>query len=437
MNELDIIKEKIKEFFDKFENKESMTISETITLFKEIFKDNYFEKNTYEDSPYYKLDTESIYIKEGYGIGISKVSGPGDFTGGGLVSHKGVDLFVFSELADYSIVLFDESERNKNIKNYEKLFDLDLSLDNLMEVRDDYIFKCLPEKIKKNEQLILERYKKLKRSAEVKHDMDVEDDLISYYGGLDVTINPTEYYLYNSLLTHKEDTFFMKRAMMLFIQDFPDYIDDEIDRCEHALYMIINKDEYYKIANLDKDIFLYLNEFSNINKERDEYSAERSKLQIKLKDSLEMLKKLNKNKYNIMDLLTGKKKENDIRIVNLENSIVNIKNRILEIDDEMDKLSQMYKEFEKEEEQSKKDKIKISSNLEREFEDFTLDPDFEAGPYVDGEYYLITSLDRLINKKDEYIEKLNELKQMKSFIPKTIENKNEKTKEIDKVEYDY
>ena len=53
------------------------------------------------------------------------------------------------------------------------------------------------------------------------YDNDVNNDLISYYVGLDVTVHSTEYYLYNSLLENKYNENFMNVAMPLFNQDFP------------------------------------------------------------------------------------------------------------------------------------------------------------------------------------------------------------------------
>lgn len=437
MEKIEVIKMKIEQFLKKFKNQETITINETILLFKQIFKDEYLENNIYENHPYYKLNTDKLYIKNGYGIGLEVVSGPGDIGFGGATSHTGIDVYIFSEINKEFITLFSKNEKEKNIKDMNKLFDFKLSLDNVLKIEDDFVFKCLPESIKNNEIIINKRYEKLKREAEVKHEDDIEDDLISYYGGLDVTIHSTEEYLYNSLLINIEDTDFIEKAMPLFIKDFPDYISQEIDICEHALYMIEHKEEYYAIARLSQDIFEYNIEFNKIDNSRDEYLEEKSRLQENLSDILDKIKEFSGKKYNIFDFFTNKKNEDTIKLTNLKNDLNVIKNRMNEIDNEMNKLEQLYEKFEIEQEECRKSKNEISSNLERKFEDFTLNPDFEDEPYIDGNFRLITSLNRLIKEEKNYISKLEELKQMQSFSLKTIEQKTEQSKEENLLEYNY
>lgn len=437
MEKIEVIKMKIEQFLKKFKNQETITINETILLFKQIFKDEYLENNIYENHPYYKLNTDKLYIKNSYGIGLEIVSGPGDIGFGGATSHTGIDVYIFSKINKEFITLFSENEKEKNIKDINKLFDFKLSLDNVLKIEDDFVFKCLPESIKNNEIIINKRYEKLKREAEVKHEDDIEDDLISYYGGLDVTIHSTEEYLYDSLLINIEDTAFMEKAMPLFIKDFPDYISQEIDICEHALYMIEHKEEYYEIARLSQDIFEYNIEFNKIDNSRYEYLEEKSRLQEDLSDILDKIKEFSGKKYNIFDFFTNRKNEDTIKLTNLKNNLNVIKNRINEIDNEMNKLDQLYEKFEIEQEGCRKSKNEISSNLERKFEDFTLNPDFEDEPYIDGNFRLTTSLNRLIKEEKNYISKLEELKQMKSFSLKTIEQKIEQTKEENLLEYNY
>ena len=57
----------------------------------------------------------------------------------------------------------------------------------------------------------------------------------------------------------------------------------------------------------------------------------------------------------------------------------------------------------------------LRKELKYPFKDYTLIPDFEDDSYIESEYYLKVSLDRLINKKDFYNQKLNELEFMKSY----------------------
>lgn len=265
MNNLEDIKKKINILIKDFKNKKINTPDEIMNRFKELFNNEYFEINETENRPYFKWKSESIYIKNGYGIGISKVWGPMDFSAK-AISHEGVDVYIFSEIANEYVTLFDESERNTNLEKVERLYDIDLSIKNLKEVRNDIVFKTLPDEIKNKDEIVNERYRNLKITAEDNFENDIKDELISYYGGLDVTIHSTEYYLYNSLLKHIEDENFMKKVIPLFVADFPDYINDEIDICEYALYMIYHKEDFYKWADLTETMYVLKLKINEIEK---------------------------------------------------------------------------------------------------------------------------------------------------------------------------
>ena len=211
MNEIDKIKEKISKFLEEFKSEQIKSPDDAIKRFKELFKNEYFEIYTHEKEPYYESHNRSIYIVDGYGIGIENVWGPGDFTGGGLVSHEGEDVCIFSKLANTYINLFECSERNNNLGNISELYNIDLSQENLEEVEDDNVFLTIPNSLKNADELVKERYNNLKRIAEKRHENDIENDMISYYGGLDIIIHSTEYYLYQSLLKQIDDVEFMKK----------------------------------------------------------------------------------------------------------------------------------------------------------------------------------------------------------------------------------
>lgn len=421
MDELNAIKSKLQLFLN--EAKTLNSSNETIEKFKEIFKDNYFEENISEESPYYKLYSQELYIKNGCGIGITKVSGPGDFMTLDNPSHRGTDVYIFSELADKSIRLFEESKKMDIETDIDDFFKMDFSTKKLLDIRDDIIFKSIPDKIKNKDEIIKGRYEKLKSSSEIKHKNDIEDDLISYYGGLDVTINSTEYYLYESLTKHIEDTYFMKKVMPLFLKDFPNYIDNQIDICEHELYMIENKEKYYEWVKLDEDIFSYNSSSNDIWEFKEDKNKEKEEIQLKLNEILDKCKTIKEKKYNIFDLIKGKRKDDRIKINNINAQIDNLKKDLIKIEKRLNEADIKYKELEKEEENCKKQKQELSLTLERKFEDFTLNPDFDDWPYIGSKYYLEVSLDRLIDNENEYRERLLQLRQVKSFLPKDLKEK--------------
>lgn len=430
MNNLENIKEKINILIKEFESKQVNTPDEIMNRFKELFKNEYFEICENENKPYFESHSENFYINNGYGIGISKVWGPMDFAGGGVVSHKGVDVYIFSAIADEYITLLEWSERNTKLEDSEKLYDIDLSIDKLKKLRNDIVFKVLPDEIKNNDELIKERYRNLKISAEVNHENDINDNLISYYGGLDVTINSTEYYLYNSLLEHIDDEYFMRKAIPLFVADFPNYICEQIDICKHALYMIENQEQYYKLADLDELMYSLKADFNQLEIFKSEVSEKKKNTEMQLKEIVSECKKLSEKRYNIIDRLLGKRKNDRIKLNNIQIKIDTLKSTLEEINRDFKDSQLEYTELEKQENLYKQEQKEIYSKLERKFKDFTLNPDFEDGPYINGKYYLKVSLDRLINKENEYREKLNELQRVDEYATKEIKAKKEHNNSI-------
>lgn len=426
MSDLKEIKEKMQQFLDEFKNLN--TPDEAIEKFKQIFDGEYYETFTDVDEPYYECHTQKLYLNNGYGIGIEKSWGPFDFAGGGVVSHEGEDLYIFSKLADKGIMLFEYSEKEKIPEDIEFLYNIDLSTKNLLSVDDDLIFNFVPEnELETTDEMLIGRYENLKRKAELDHDNDVNNDLISYYGGLDVTIHSTEYYLYNSLLENKYNEDFMNKAMPLFNQDFPSYFNDEIEECNQALYIIENKDKYYKLINFEE------REFKDVGTELHFMDAikttegKQSELQIKLDGVLNKLNDIKSKKYNIIDFIRGSKKKDFEKANKIQQNIDLIKSEldIKEKELELDKSN--YEKLQNEMKSDEEQKAKLKEELKYPFKDFTLVPDFEDEPYIKGEYHLKVSLDRLINRKNFYTQKLHELEFMKSYAnSKKLTIKNDK-----------
>lgn len=427
MLDLKEIKEKMQEFLDEFKN--VSTPDEAIKKFKQIFDGKYYETFTDVDEPYYECHTQKLYLQNGYGIGIEKLWGPGDFAGGGAISHEGEDLYIFSKLANKYITLFSFSKKEEKTEDIDFLYNIDLSTKNILSVNDDLIFNFIPENELKNmDEMLIGRYNNLKKKAELEHDNDVNNDLISYYGGLDVTLHSTEYYLYNSLLKNKYNEDFMNKAIPLFNQDFPAYFNDEIEECNQALYIIKNKDKYYKMLDYEEKNFKSVGLELHFMDAIKSTESERSKLQIKLDEILNKLNDIKNKKYNIIDFIIGTKKKNLEKANKLQinkNSIqveLNIKEEELALEESN------YEKLEKEMKIDEEQKNKLKEELKYPFKDFTLIPDFEDGPYINGKYYLKVSLDRLINRKDFYTQKLQELEFMKSYTNSNnlkIENEKE------------
>ncbi len=437
MKELKEIKVKMQEFLNEFKSIDNP--DDAILKFKNIFKDKYFEENISENSPYYKSQSQKLYLKNGYGLGLMRVSGPGDFLTLDNPSHHGIDLYIFSAVADEYITLFYESEKMEIDKNINDLYNLDFSTKKLLEIKDDLIFKCFPNDIRNNTEIINGRYANLKFNAEAQHEQDIQDDLISYYGGLDVTINSTEYYLYNSLLKYSNDKIFMQNAIPLFIKDFPEYFNNEINYYEHAIYIINHIDSYLKIADVCNSIEELKTGIEEMQYIISDYTKNKTDLQLKLDNVLEEYKKIEIKNYNVLELIIGKRKSDAIKKVDISSQIDCIKTELNTIQKSLDELDASCKSCENGIQNFTNEKNLLLSELERPFKDFTLNPDFETELYIDGSYYMNVSLNRLKNKKDYFTHKLQELQMMKSYDKSVaLTNTNELNKQIsDDINYDY
>ena len=427
MIDLKEIKEKMQEFFDEFKN--INTPDEAIRKFKEIFKDEYFETFSDVDEPYYECHTQKIYLKNGYGVGIEKSWGPFDFAGGGLISHEGEDVYIFSKIANKYIPLFEWSEKQESQNEIDSLYDIDLSTKNLLSVNDDLIFNFIPEnELENTDEMLIGRYKNLKRKAELDHENDVSNDLISYYGGLDITIHSTEYYLYNSLLENKYNEEFMNKVMPLFNQDFPSYFNDEIEECNQALYIIENKDKYYELIEYEERGFKLVGTELHYIDDIKLTENKQVELQTKLDDELNKLDEIKNKKYSIIDFFRGTKKKDLIRASNIQQNVFLLETKLDTKKKELEVDKSNYGQLQSEREMDEETKKQLKEELKYPFKDFTLIPDFEEEPYIKGEYYLKVSLDRLINRKEFYTQKLQELEFMKSYTNTkdlTIENEKE------------
>lgn len=420
------IKNKMKNFFDEFQN--INTPDEAMEKFKEIFKDEYVERFTNVDEPYYESHSQSIYLKDGYGIGIVKSWGPFDFAGGGLISHFGEDVVVFSELADEYISLFESSKKEEISAKIDSLYNIDISTKNLLSIENDLVYDFIPEsELENTDELFISRYKNLKMQAELKHNNDIDNDLISYYGGLDVTIHSTEYYLYNSLLRSQYNEKFMNIAITLFNQDFPSYFNDQINECNQALYIIENKEQYYKLIDIyENDVGSACREIDFVQDIR-LAENEKSNLQLKLDNLLDEIKSIKSIKYNIIDLIKGSKKKNLVILNAKQKDIEALKEKIETKEKELDDANLSYDQWIDEMNEGKKKAAEIEANLKYPFKDFTLNPNTEDAIYLNGEYALKVSLDRLVNEKNSYIQKLRELNLMKGYVSsKILTLKNEK-----------
>ena len=154
---------------------------------------------------------------------------------------------------------------------------------------------------------------------------------------------------------------------------------------------------------------------------------EKSNLQLKLDNLLDEIKSIKSIKYNIIDLIKGSKKKNLVILNAKQKDIKALKEKIETKEKELDDANLSYDQWIDEMNEGKKKAAEIEANLKYPFKDFTLNPNTEDAIYLNGEYALKVSLDRLVNEKNSYIQKLRELNLMKGYVSsKILILKNEK-----------
>lgn len=407
MNEVKSLKEKLNEFLSYIENLQNPKPNDVINTFKIIFQDDYITKNINTNTAYYQENTISYYIKNGCGIVLRMSSGDGDRFGNN-VSHKGIDISIASLLAKesdlkYGVSIFDESDfcKPQLVNNIDAFLEYDLSMESLKKNEDEFVYKTIPSTIKDNNEIIYYRYNQLKQKAELYNEELYSDYMISPYGGLDIDVIPVDELLYGYIEKFNDEKNFKDRAMALFYCDFPDYFSEKIKECSYALYIIKHKNEYKTLLNLEEAIWKHVWEESvNI----DETNKEKSDKQLKLTELLEEKRMLSIKKYNLFELIRGKKSFDETRLYVITKSIDNIK---IELEN-LDKIATEYNE-ELEDYKNLKDNYKTLQNkLKRPFKNFSINEDF-MDIYIDGNYGNLVSLRKLVYLKGKYTRELKNL----------------------------
>lgn len=408
------IKSSLKIIFEKFNNGELSTTLDFTNKFEEIFRDRYIEEYDSINEAYYQMQTQKYYIENSNGMYLEVVTGDGDIFGSEH-SHYGTDIIIYSKLSKDSecrdgIIIFLESEKQECnfLEKIDAFFDVDLSKEGLEKNEDNFIYKTLQNNEVHSEDLVVKRYTNLKQDAEHRYKDEEEYYMISPYGGLDVTFHYPDESLYNEIIKYSEDEYFLNRALNLFQKDYPNFFNEKIDELKHILYIIEHKEDYYRIAELkDKSGNTYFEASSEIEK----LMVEKSCNQIKIDSILNDIEVLENKKYNIIDILFKKNLDTQIAIKKLKNKIVKIEMDITNIDKKIKKYQEDI-EYEKDINEEIK---QISSKLEYPLEDFNVIGEYEDDMYIDGKFREIVIVDRLSNNKNEYISKINELKQMQEI----------------------
>lgn len=419
MNEIIKLREKLMQFFIYIESQNNPKINNTMDKFREIFKDNYFTHEKNINTAYFQERSKSFYIKNSNGIVLSIISGDGDRFGSN-VSHKGTDITIASILSkdrqlNDGIFIFDESKYCNQLlsSKIDNFLDFDVSIENLKKADNEFVYKTLINDISKSNQMILYRYNQLKNKAELEHKSLYYDYEISPYDGLDVDVIPVDELLYGYLQNFKDDEYFIDRAMALFYCDFPDYFKEEIEECSYALHIIKHQKEYENLSNLREEI--YQGEW-NPCIDISEVDKTKSNIQIKLADLLDQRESLFNKKYNLVEILIGRKKNDKAKadeltqaINNTNLELINIEKDISSYDESLSYYNDLRNEYKA-----------LEHRLKKPFKNFSINEElFDL--YIHGEFGELVSLRKLVNMKEFYTIKLNGLLENKEKAERNYE----------------
>ena len=272
------------------------------------------------------------------------------------------------------------------------------------------------------DEILTDKYNKLRNWAQIRYSNDLEDELMSRYGGLDVNVYSEEYYLYNSLMRYVDDKEFFSKAVQLFYNDYPDYIETQIDYYDHVLYMIDHKDEYYKLANLYRLKVVSDGLIETAEDVIDSIEIKKSKLESELEKNIGQYDYFKNKKYKFWELISERKKDTD-KMKNISNKIYELKKELDKTNETLDNNRVIYDKHIEERKGYNVEYDRISTGLERPFKDYTIDgeEDYECG-YM-KEYYMIESLNRLMEDEEWYRGKMMDLQEFKSYSNEEIRNR--------------
>lgn len=435
------IEQKIVDLLDYIKSGKEKNVNEFIGKFKLEFKGEYLVYEKKINQAYFESKVESFYLSNG--IVLEASSGDWDRMGN-TVSHQGTDVIIYSKLSKNQklrngIVIFNESDycENELLENISDLFNIDLTEESLKRNQDNYVYNTLQlNELNQSKELLDLRYNQLKKEAIEQHIDEVDYEMISPWGGVDVVVHSIEELLYGYLIEFKNDKQFIKNAMVNFYNEFGEnYIDEEIKKCKKILYFIDNKYKYFKLFELEK-----AKQLSDTMKQGYAYSDIKEELESKkteLHKYITEANNLKNHKYNWKEILSGKKVKNMGKLVELQGDkikkgkILILKEIINELEERAEEERIIVEEYTNKfnEDSLKLELEKEKLNLLYEFENFTIDDkylSYDPYYYEDGSFGPQGALERMIENRDNTKSRLTELIDMKNIAINNSKNQIKK-----------
>ena len=452
------IRQNLEKYIEIIKNK-NLSDREVINYFGKIFSDELIYVETAFRNDY------RLYIKGSCGISLITVINSPEDRIVSLSSHFAKDEYIRN-----GVTIFDGRVVVENIKNFNlnKFFDIDFSLENIEQNFSSDVLKTFPKEILQDEKYIfdlmineaIQEHRKLKEYG--------NDELKS-----------VEHILFNNINKLKDDKPFFDKEMYFFNNTYPEFLDKQIEDYKRALYIIENKNAYRdmlinetNIMDYESNIYNCISDITNLFNKRgiiyqkndyeikDEIFANGKSqiienilkdikqkidnLQNDLKELNDEVKQLLEKKYSFTDIASGQKRKDMLYLEQLgwienntlegEGKIANVSLKIMDYKDAYEEISEKYDLLKSDFQIMLKMKNK-EFNLKYPFKNYTVLPKLYKGntDYINDEFTALTSLDKLVNRKDEYIVKFNELKEIKVDIDKlNKKNNNLKTSDLEK-----
>ena len=233
---MDEIKLKLKSLFELIDNENNLTLNKIINESENIFKNEYTKVENCINQAYYYNRTIGYYINNSNGIYFMVSIGPGERLRPEIGDDDIVNIYTGSQFSrnkeikdGIDIICHNNYTNNKLSDRLNDFFDLDLSWDNILNNKNNYIFNTLSNELKNNDNIVEERFKNMKNEAVCQNRNEKSYEEISPYGGYDVTVHEIPELLLKSISEFKSDDYFYTRAISLFEKEYGDYLNKNIE----------------------------------------------------------------------------------------------------------------------------------------------------------------------------------------------------------------
>lgn len=299
------------------------TAEETVEEITNIFsEDDLIMEKKDIDQAYYELHSRKYLIKGANGLNIRVISGDCDRYGG-LKTHEGISIFIFSDIIKHNIhyALFSEDHQYEDY-SIEILSLVNESVETVLNVQqtldyfkswnaDPMLFNILSDELKNNNEIIMQVLNLIDENANSEHRDQRDYESISPNGGLDIIVSPSSEIYLDMIdkfdIPGNED--FMQKAKIYFMSNTANckFIDEELKRFDKIIYYAEHADDYrYNESILQLE---WMNSEMDMLPDKDQLLADLEEIKIRLGVNYDLRKMNEKRRHELnsnLDELKGK-----------------------------------------------------------------------------------------------------------------------------------